>query len=221
MRQVWDVFRNSILAIIMPVLIILSIATGICTATESAALAVVYAAIVGGLFYHDLKLEDLIPSLKNTAVTTAGVMIIVACATVFTWVMAILQIPATVQNFITGLNMPVFLILLIFDFLILIIGTFLDVTPALLLLGPILIPIMQSFGIGKIQFGAIMIVGLAISLVTPPVALCLNACSKICGLKMGRIFHAALPLLMVNVLVFVLVTFVPAVSLWLPGVFGY
>lgn len=220
-RKGLAICASSFPAIIMPVLIIFSIALGICTATESAALAVLYSSVVGGWVYHDLKLKDLIPALKNTVITTAGVMIIVACATVFTWVMAILQIPALIQSFITGLSLPTVAILLIFDFVILLIGTFLDVTPALLLLAPILIPIMEGFGIGKIQFGAIMIVGLAISLVTPPVALCLNACSKICGLKMGSIFRAALPLLIVNVAVFMLVTFVPAVSLWLPNVFGF
>ena len=203
------------------VLIILSISFGICTATESAALAVLYAVLVGKFVYHELDWKDLLPSLRTTANTTSGVMIIVACATVFTWVMAILQVPMMMHDFIMGLNMPVWMILIIFDIVILLIGTFLDVTPALLLLGPILIPIMAEFGIGKIQFGAIMIVGLAISLVTPPVALCLNAASKICGLRMGQIFKAAAPLLCINVLVFLLVTFVPALSLWLPRLFGF
>lgn len=218
-KECWKIFKESIWAICMPILIIVSISTGICTATESAALAVLYSILVGKLVYHELDFKrDMLPSLQATVSTTSSVMIIVACATVFTWVMAILQVPTLVHDFIMGLNMPVVLILLIFDALILLIGTFLDVTPALLLLGPILIPIMAEFGIGKIQFGAIMIVGLAISLVTPPVALCLNACSKVCGLKMGTIFRAALPLLLVNVLVFLLVTFIPALSLWLPSV---
>lgn len=221
-RQCWNVVKESIWAIAMPILIILSISFGICTATESAALAVLYSLLVGKFVYHELDLKnDLLPSLRITVNTTAGVMIIVACATVFTWVMAVLQVPALMHDFIMGLDMPRWAILMIFDVVILLIGTFLDVTPALLLLGPILIPIMAEFGIGKIQLGAIMIVGLAISLVTPPVALCLNAASKICGLKMGRIFKAAVPLLCINVLVFILVTFVPAISLWLPRLFNF
>lgn len=222
--QFWPAIKvcvNSMWACLMPLFIIGSISFGICTATESAAIACIYSALVGFFIYKDLSLKDIIPSLRVTVSTTSSVMMIVACATVFTWVMTVLQIPAVVERFFLGVNLPVPVLLLIFDLLILLIGTFLDVTPALLLLGPIMIPIMENFGIGAVQFGAIMIVGLAISLVTPPVALCLNACSKICGLSMGKIFKAALPLLVVNVGVFVAVTFIPALSLWLPGLLGY
>jgi len=220
-RQIFDTVTQCIWAIALPFIIIGTISFGVCTATESAALACLYSLIVGTFVYKDLKWSDLLPALRTTLSTTASVMMIVACATVFTWVMAILQIPALVESFFMGLELPVFAVLLIFDLMILLIGTFLDVTPALLLLGPIMIPIMEEFGVGRIQFGAIMIVGLAISLVTPPVALCLNACSKICGLGMGTIFKAALPLLVVNVLVFIMVTFIPQLSLWLPGICGY
>ena len=220
-KAAWKTVYTSMWAIIMPLFIIGSISFGICTATESAALACLYSALVGFFVYKDLHLKDLLPALRTTVSTTSSVMIIVACATVFTWVMAVLQIPAMVENFFLGVNLPVPVLLLIFDALILLIGTFLDVTPALLLLGPVMIPIMENFGIGRIQFGAIMIVGLAISLVTPPVALCLNACSKICGLKMGRIFRAALPLLVVNIGVFIAVTFIPQLSMWLPQLMGY
>ena len=223
-KAAWKTVRESSFAVIMPVLIILSISFGVCTATESAALACMYSALVGKFVYHELDIKkDLLPSLRNTVSTTSGVMVIVACATVFTWVMAVLRIPQMVKELFTSMsaNLPVWVILLIFNVMILLIGTFLDVTPALLLLGPILIPIMADYGIDKIQFGAIMIVGLAISLVTPPVALCLNACSKICGLSMSKIFKAAVPLLAINVLVFIAVTFLPFLSHWLPYLFGY
>ncbi len=214
-----SIILKSFPAAIMPILIILSISLGICTATESAALTVLYATIVGFFVYKDLKLSDIIPALKSTIATSSAVMFIVCCATVFTWVMAILQIPAAIQGFFMGLNLPIPVLLLIFNVMILLVGTFLDVTPALLLLTPIMIPIMESYGVGTIQFGAIMIVGLAISLVTPPVALCLNACSKICGLKMGVIFKSAVPLIFINIAVFVAVTFIPQLSLWLPSLF--
>lgn len=218
-KKAWGIVKESIWAVIMPILIICSISFGVCTATEAAGLACLYSAIVGFFIYKDLSLKDILPALRNTVSTTGSVMVIVACATVFTWVMAVLQIPALVKTLFISLNaaIPQFVILLIFDVLILVIGTFLDVTPALLLLGPILIPIMEQFGIGRIQFGAIMIVGLAISLVTPPVALCLNACSKISGLSMGKIFKAALPLLIVNISIFIGVTFIPQLSMWLPS----
>lgn len=223
LKKGWVICKECIWAILMPILILLSITLGICTATESAALACLYSLIVGFFIYKDLKISDIIPALRATVSTTASVMMIVSCATVFTWVMAVLRIPVLLENFFIGLSqsVPLFVVLLLFDIIILAIGTFLDVTPALLLLGPMLVPIMSNFGITAIQFGAMMIVGLAISLVTPPVALCLNACSKICGLPMGKIFKSATPLLIVNVFVFIMVTFLPQVSLWLPHVFGY
>lgn len=223
LKKAGTIIKESIWAMLMPVIILVSITTGICTATESAAIACLYSLIVGFFIYKDLKVKDILPALRATVSTTASVMMIVACATVFTWVMAVLRVPVILENFFVGLagKVPLFIVLLFFDVLILAIGTFLDVTPALLLLGPMLVPIMAKFGIGAIQFGAMMIVGLAISLVTPPVALCLNACSKICGLKMGRIFKAARSLLLVNVIVFVLVTFVPQISTWLPHILGY
>lgn len=216
-KEILHIFNQCILAAIMPILIIGSISFGICTATESASMAVLYSIIVGGFVYKELKWKDIIPALKSTLLTTASVMLIVSFATVFTWIMAILGIPSLVGSFFANLAAPRWAIILFFNLIILTIGTFLDVTPALLLLCPILIPVMKNIGIGAVQFGAMMIVGLAISLVTPPVALCLNACSKICGLKMGRIFKSALPLLIVNVVVFALVSFVPQISLWLPG----
>ena len=93
-----------------------------------------------------------------------------------------------------------------------------DVTPSLLLLVPILLPVMRQFGIDELQFGAIMIVGTAIGLVTPPVGMCLNVATKICGLSIVQIFRQALPFIICNVIILILVTFIPAVSTWLPSI---
>lgn len=103
------------------------------------------------------------------------------------------------------------------DLLILAVGFFIDVSPALLLLCPILVPVLKQFGVGEVQFGAIMIVGLAIGLVTPPVGMCLNAGAKISGIPITDIFRGALPFVVCNLLILLLVTFVPEISLWLPS----
>jgi TRAP-type C4-dicarboxylate transport system permease large subunit len=98
------------------------------------------------------------------------------------------------------------------------VGTFIDVAPALYLLSPVLLPVMATFGVSPLQLGAILIVGLAIGLVTPPVGMCLNAATKICGMPITTIAKYAMPFIACNVLVLLLVTFIPSVSLWLPSV---
>ena len=148
---------------------------------------------------------------------TSSIMIIGGFTMIFTWILAVEQVPAMIGNFLTNSNIPGWVVFLFLDVLILVLGTFLDVTPCILLISPILLPVMQQFGMNELQFGAVIIVGLAIGLVTPPVGMCLNVASKICGMSIVDIFKSALPFIICNVIVLVLVTFIPAVSLWIPG----
>jgi TRAP-type C4-dicarboxylate transport system permease large subunit len=127
------------------------------------------------------------------------------------------RIPYKLGDLILGLNVSKFWILLLIDIIILVVGTFIDVGPAIILLSPILIHVMQGLGVSPLHFGAILICGLAVGLVTPPVGACLNACTKICGMPIVRIFRHAVPFILCNVVILVLVTFIPALSLWLPG----
>lgn len=120
-------------------------------------------------------------------------MLIIGFTTIFTWVLTMQKVPQTVGAFFMSLNMPAWAIALIFDVLILMIGTFIDVSPAILLLTPILLPVMVQYGFSPLQFGAMMITGLAIGLVTPPVGMCLNACNKINRMPIIEIFKAQRP----------------------------
>lgn len=216
-REVLHVTKDGLLAIIMPIVIVVSVSFGIATASESAGIAVLYALLLGFFVYRDLRIHDIIPILKKTVMTSSSVMVIIGFTMIFTWILAIEQVPGMIGNFIMGLNINRILILLLLDILILFIGTFVDVSPSLLLLCPILIPVMAHLGINELQLGAIMIVGTAIGLVTPPIGMCLNAATKICDLPITSIFWHAFPFLLCNVLILLLVTFVPEVSLWLPG----
>lgn len=216
-REVLQVTKDGILAIIMPVVIVISVSFGIATASESAGIAVLYALVVGFCIYRELRFHDIAPVLKRTVMTSSSVMMIVGFTMIFTWILAIEQVPVMVGNFVMGLTIDRIFILLFLDVFILFIGTFVDVTPTLLLLCPILIPAMAHLGVNELQFGAIMIVGTAIGLVTPPVGMCLNAATKICGLSITSISWHALPFILCNVIILILVTFVPEVSLWLPG----
>lgn len=216
-KETLTIAKEGSLAVLMPIIIIVSVSAGIATASESAGIALLYSVVLGFFVYKELKIKAVIQSLKKTAVMTSSIMIIGGFTMIFTWVLAIEQVPSAIASFLLESNIPFWLILLLLDLLILFLGTFLDVVPCILLIAPILLPVMRTLGMEELQFGIILIVGLAIGLVTPPVGMCLNVGSKISGLSILEIFRDALPFLACNLLVLLLVTFVPSVSLLLPS----
>lgn len=213
----WKIAKDGILAVLMPLVILITVTCGIATASESAAIAVLYALVLGAFVYKELKVSHIIQALKKTAIMTASIMIIGGFTMIFTWVLAIEQIPNQLANFIISSNIPWWIVFILFDLLILFLGTFLDVVPCILLIAPILMPVMTLFGMSELQFGIILVVGLAIGLVTPPVGMCLNVASKISGMPITKVFRAALPFLACNLLILILITFVPALSVGLPS----
>jgi tripartite ATP-independent transporter DctM subunit len=211
------VTKDGSLAVFMPLLIIVSVSAGIATASESAGIAVLYAAILGFFVYRELKWSDVRKALKKTFMMSSSIMIIGGFTMIFTWILAVEQVPASIASVLINSNIPAWMVFLLLDIIILILGTFLDVTPCILLISPILLPVMQQFGMSELQFGAIIIVGLAIGLVTPPVGMCLNVASKICRMDIVSIFKSAAPFIVCNVIVLVGITFIPALSMWLPS----
>ncbi|MDX9860764.1 MAG: TRAP transporter large permease [Rhodospirillales bacterium] len=205
-------------ALLMPVFVVGSVVIGIVTATESAAVGAAYAMLIGMFWYGSLKLRQVPALLKEAILTSANVMIIIAFSSIYIWILALEHVPEAVGALIAGLDLPPLAVLLIVDVVILVIGTFIDVSPAILLLTPVFLPGLVAMGVSPIQFGAIMITGLAVGLVTPPVGMCLNVCSAISHLEIGTIFRAALPFLLANLLTLLLITLVPELSLWLPSV---
>ncbi len=211
------VVLDGLVALLMPVMILVFTTFGITTASESAAVAVVYALIVGAFIYRELKWKHILAALKKTAIMTATIMIIGGFTNIFTYILAIKQVPQAIAGFILDSNIPAWVIFLLFDLLILVLGTFLDVVPCILLIAPILMPVMVQLGMQEITFGMILVVGLAIGLVTPPVGMCLNVGSKISGMPIVDVFKSSAPFLICNLCVLLLVTFVPFVSLWIPS----
>jgi tripartite ATP-independent transporter DctM subunit len=217
-REVVIRIERAILALIMPIFVVGAVVTGIATATESAGIGALYAFIVGYFIFRGLKLK-VIPTLLATSIlTSAQVMIIIALSKLYIWILVIEHIPQSVAAFISGFDLPIFLILLVISAIILITGTFVDVSPAILLLTPVFLPAVTSLGVSPIQFGVILITGLAIGLVTPPVGMCLNVASAISKLGIGTIFRAAMPFSLANVITLILITLVPPISMWLPSV---
>ena len=210
--------QRSVLAIIMPLFVIGSVVLGIATATESAGIGVLYAFLIGSCIFRTLKIKDIIPLVKEAAITSAKVMIIIAMSRLYIWILAIEHVPEALSVFVNGLNLPPFMILLLIDIIILLAGTFLDVSPAILLLTPIFLPIAQVLGVNPVQFGVILISGLAVGLVTPPVGMCLNVASSLSGLEIGTIFKSAIPFLAANLITLTAITFIPQLTLWLPSI---
>ena len=214
-----DRIRQSILALIMPVFVVGAVVFGIATATESAGIGVLYAFIIGFFVIRRLKLKQIPPLMRDAIVTSANVMIIIALSKLYIWILALERIPQLVAMFISNLDLPAFVILLFIDIVILATGTFVDVSPAILLLTPVFLPAMNVLGVSRIQFGVILISGLAVGLVTPPVGMCLNVASAISKLGIGTIFRAAMPFLIANIVTLILITYIPHLSMWLPTLF--
>ena len=220
-RDFASAILSGIPALLMPLFIIICVSFGVCTASESAGVAVLYSIIVGFFVYRELTWKAVLEALKKTLISSSSIMIIIGFTTSFTWVLTMQKVPQIVANFFIGLNMPAWGIALVFCIMILMIGTFIDVSPAILLLTPIMLPVMQNYGFSALQFGAMMITGLAIGLVTPPVGMCLNACNKINRMPIIAIFRGALPYLICNVIVLLSISLFSPLTTWLPQLLGY
>lgn len=208
--------KRGALAVIMPVFVIGSVVLGIATATESAAIGVLYAFVVGYFIIKGLKLSDLPGLLKSSAMTSATVMIIIALSKLYIWILALERVPTQVAAFLGGMEVPTFVLILLINLVILLTGTFVDVTPAILLLTPVFLPAVVALGMSPVTFGVLLISGLAVGLVTPPVGMCLNVGSAISKLPIGTIFRGALPFLLANLITLLLISYIKPFTLWLP-----
>lgn len=214
--------RRSIPALIMPIFVVGAVVFGIATATESAAIGVLYAFIIGLLFLgrgnRKKYLTRTLPESMHSAImTSAKIMIIIAFSKLYIWVLALERIPQIVTGLVVAQNLPPVMMLLLIVVIILIAGTFIDVSPAILLLTPVFLPACVAVGISPIQFGAILISGLAVGAVTPPVGTCINVASAISGLGIGSVFRGASPFLAANVLTLILICIFPQLTLWVPS----
>lgn len=212
--------KEGIIAIIMPVVVLGSIVGGVCTATEAAGIGALYALLIGVFIYRTLDIGKIWSILKQTARTSATIMIIIAFSNMFTWIMTLEGVTAKITMLFAGSGFSSSLVMIICMLIILVAGCFLDVSPVIMLLTPVLLPAVKMAGGSTLQLGALMIVGTAVGLTTPPVGMCLNVASKISNRSIVHIFKSALPFLLANLLVMLLICLVPAFSEWLPGLFS-
>jgi tripartite ATP-independent transporter DctM subunit len=204
-------------AILMPVIILVGVTGGIVTVTESAAVAVLYAAFIGLVVYRELKPRDLGPILVQTALDSALVMFIIALASGFGYLMAISGLPRDIAAWISSVSTDPIVILLLINVLLLIVGCFMEAIAAMLILIPVLIPIVQAAGIDLVHFGLVMVFNLMLGLLTPPVGILLYICANFAEIKLEEEVRAVIPFLAMGLLVLLLITFFPGLVLWLPN----
>jgi C4-dicarboxylate transporter DctM subunit len=213
--ELWLTFRRALLALGTPVIILGGILFGIFTATESAAVAVVYALAIGMFVYRRIKPADLISIFRDGAVTASIVMFIIATASVFSWIAAIEDLPSMVAGSLLGWTDHPVLLLLMINALLLAVGTVVETTAALILLVPTLTAMLPSLGIDLIQLGAIVVTNLAIGMLTPPMGICLIVSGSISGDRITAVSRKVLPFLAVLIIDLMIVTFYPPLTLWL------
>ena len=221
LREVLQAFRESILALIMPVIILGGILGGLVTPTEAASVAVAYALFVGRFIYRNLSAEDLFHMLVRTARITGVIFVIIGFASILGWWLSFNQIPQAIATLMISMSQnPYVLIALIMGFLLLI-GMVMDITATLIIVAPVLVPLTEQMGMHPIHAGIIFILALNISLMTPPVGACLFVLSSVTGEKLERIAMKLWPFLVAETLVMVVFAFSGDIALFLPRVFGF
>lgn len=208
-------------ALFLPVLIIGGIHGGAFTPTEASAVAVFYAALVGMFVYRTLKPAHIPAILTRTAVMTASVMLIIAMSNIFGYVLTVLQVPQAVGEWIGSLGLSIILFLLVVNLFLLLFGIFIEPLPGVMILVPILAPLAGSMGVDPLHFAIIVIVNLTLGMITPPVGGLLFVTQVVSRERMGAIVRELWPFLGAQVAVLLLLTFVPALSTWLPNLLGY
>jgi len=217
-KEVLKRFASATWGLMTPVIILGGIFSGVFTPSEAAAVAVVYTVLVAVFVYKAVDLKKFYKLVVGSGVTSALIMFIIATAKVFGWGLAFYQIPQAVAGAILGLaNNNYVLVYLLIDIIILLAGMFMETASALIILTPIFIPAVLGVGGNLIHFGVVLTVGLAIGMATPPVAIDIYVASAITGLPMGRITKPIIPMVLILTAVFLLITYVPQLVMFLPN----
>ncbi|GAK59814.1 TRAP transporter, DctM subunit subfamily [Candidatus Vecturithrix granuli] len=215
-----EILRKSVdafWAILMPIIILGGIIGGVFTPTEASIVVVMYAFFVGIVIYHELALRSILKIMLETTITTASIMVLVGFANLFAWILTTEQIPQFIAETILKMTQNKYLILLLVNLLLLFVGAFMETIAALLILFPVLLKLATSVGIDPIHFAIICVLNLIIGLTTPPVGVCLFVSSSIGKISLGTLTKAILPFLAVSLIVLLLVTYIPQLSLFLPS----
>ncbi|NMM49689.1 TRAP transporter large permease [Marinigracilibium pacificum] len=217
-KEMIKTFFDALPSLFLLVVVIGGIVSGIFTATEASGIAVLYTLILA-LIYKELSLSKLRLIFLNSVATTAIVMLLIGTSMSMSWVMSYADIPQTISDMLLGLSENKFVVLLTINLILLFVGIFMDMTPAVLIFTPIFLPVVKSIGIDPIHFGIIMVMNLCIGLATPPVGSVLFIGVGVAKTTIEKVLKPLIPLYIVMILVLMLVTYVPELSMWLPDLF--
>ncbi|MDP7101892.1 MAG: TRAP transporter large permease [Rhodospirillales bacterium] len=213
--------RQALPPLLIPLIILAGILGGIMTPTEAGGLAAFYALLIAFFLYRSMTIRQFFSVLNESAVFSAQLLIIVGCGAIFTWVMGMENVPAMVEGLVLGTSVHPAVVLLILNLIMLVLGMFIDPTAAIILFIPVLSEAAKAAGIDPVHFGAIVILNLNIGLLTPPLGVCLYAAERIADCGLGQLLKETWPFLAVSLIALALVTYIPAVSLWLPHLLGF
>ncbi|CDF78699.1 TRAP-type C4-dicarboxylate transport system, large permease component [Formosa agariphila KMM 3901] len=218
LRQVFKTFIDAVPSLFLLVVVIGGIVTGIFTATEASAIAVLYTMVLG-FIYKEITFKNLPEILLESSITTAIVMLLIGASMTMSWVMSYENIPQDISSALLGVSDNPIIILLIINLLLLFVGIFMDMTPAVLIFTPIFLPVVTKLGMDPVQFGIIMVLNLCIGLCTPPVGSVLFVGVGVAKTTIQKVIKPLIPLFLAMIFALFLVTFFPELTLWLPRLF--
>ena len=215
--EIWDSFKDAIWGLFVIIIIIGGIYGGLFTPTEAAAVSAVYGFFVVKFIYRDLTWKQIPEVIKASAATAAMIMFIIANAMIFAYLLTIQQIPQKLADLIIGMDLNKFTFLILINLLLLLAGNFMEPSSLIMIIAPLIFPVAMTLGIDPIHLGVIITVNMEIGMLTPPVGLNLFVASGISGLSLGDVVKASLPWFFILLIGLVIITYVPAISLWLPN----
>ncbi len=221
LHELLSSFTGAIIPLLMPLISLGGILSGIFTPTEAASVAVAYAFIIGFFVLHTLKFKDLSGIFYRSMVTTATILMVMACANIFAWLLGTEMVPQKIAAAITSFTTNPYMLLLLINLLLLVVGCFMEGLAAIILLVPILVPVAQQAGINPLHFGMVVVMNLMIGLITPPVGLCLFVSCSLAKVDLMKLVRVNTPFLLVEIGMLMIVTYFPQIVLFIPRLFGY
>jgi tripartite ATP-independent transporter DctM subunit len=218
--EIIDIIKDGLVALLMPLIIVGGILFGIVTPTESAGLAVFYAIVIGLFVYRNVHLCDFMNALWSAAKTSANLFMIIAFSTTFAWAMGAQNVPDQIAQFMMGISSRPTTLLFFINIILLIVGMWMEIGAAIILFAPILAPVMYHVGIHPVHFAVVMMLNLTVGLITPPVGVVLYAVASVGKIKFEKLVKAALPLIIMALIILALITYIPKLSLFLPRLLG-
>ena len=219
-KDVVSSFIDALPSLLLLLIVIGGIVMGLFTATEASAIAVLYALVLG-IIYNEIKINELSSIILSSTKTSSIVLLLVTCSICMSWVMSFENIPQALSLFILNISGNKLIVLMMINLILLFVGIFMDITPAVLIFTPIFLPIIKSIGIDPIQFGIMMVLNLCIGLCTPPVGSVLFVGIGVVKTSIEKVIKPLLPLFIAMILSLMLITFFPQITLWLPRQFGF